>query len=101
MNQEENKIKVYLVCEEEKDYLVFDFEESLKVNFNEESNQNELKEVFIRIFNEMTKSSIKLEYVDKPEYKNNLYKDVCREYIKDLNREINIVAKSMPNYLCR
>ena len=49
MNQEEKKIDVYLMCEENKDYLVFDFEEPLKVNFNEESNQNELKEVFVRI----------------------------------------------------
>ena len=101
MNQEEKIIDVYLMCEENKDYLVFDFEESLKVNFNEESNQNELKEVFVRILSEMTRTSIKLVYVDKAEYKNNLYKDVCKEYVKDLNREINTVAKSIPNYLSR
>lgn len=101
MNQEEKIINVYLECEENKDYLVFDFDEPLKVNFNEEANQNELKEVFIRILNEMTRETIKLVYIDKTEYKNNLYKDVCKEYVKDLNREINTVAKSMPNYLSR
>lgn len=101
MNQEEKIIDVYLMCKENKDYLVFDFVEPLKVNFNEESNQNELKEVFVRILSEMKKTSIKLVYVDKAEYKNNLYKDVCKEYVKDLNREINTVAKSIPNYLSR
>ena len=74
MNQEEKIINVYLECEENKDYLVFDFDEPLKVNFNEEANQNELKEVFIRILNEMTRETIKLVYIDKTEYKNNLYK---------------------------
>ena len=62
---------------------------------------DELKEVFVRILSEMTRTSIKLVYVDKAEYKNNLYKDVCKEYVKDLNREINTVAKSIPNYLSR
>ena len=37
--------------------------------------------------------------MEKPEYKTGLYIDVCKEYIKDLNKEITNVRKNMPEKL--
>ena len=40
-----------------------------------------------------------LQFLEKPEYKTGLYIDVCKEYIKDLNKEITNVRKNMPEKL--
>ncbi len=97
MNREEMIINVHLEQEEMIDYLVFEFDQPKKVNLNEESNQNQLKEVFIDILSRMVSNKVKIVFVDNEEYRVGLYIDVCKEYIKDLNREINNVAKTMPD----
>ena len=58
-----------------------------------------LKNIFVKLLNEITKCSVELQFLEKPEYKTGLYIDVCKEYIKDLNKEIANVRKNMPEKL--
>ena len=95
-NREEITIDIYLEIYEKKDVMVFDMEPPLRVSLNDDDSQNELKKVFVKILFLMTKNKIKLNYKENPEYKTGLYIDVCREYVKSLDREIKNVAKSMP-----
>ncbi len=99
MNQEEKIIKVYLEKKDNKDYLVFEFEELIEVCLNESECQNDLKKMFINLLTILVDNKVKLEFIDKPEYKTGLYIDVCKEYIKDLNGEIKKVSKRIPEKL--
>ena len=99
MNQESKVINVHLEKRENKDYLVFGFEEVAEVCLNDDESQNNLKNIFVKLLTEITKYPIELQFLEKPEYKTGLYIDVCKEYIKDLNKEITNVRKNMPEKL--
>ena len=99
MNQENKVINVHLEKKENKDYLVFEFEEVVEVCLNNDESQNDLKTVFVKLLSEVVKGSIQLKFMERPEYKTGLYIDVCKEYIKDLNKEIESVIKNIPKEL--
>lgn len=99
MNQENKTINVYLEKREKSDFMVFEFDKELAVCLNEENGQSELKNVFSILLTELIKNPIKLEYKENKDYKVVLYIDVCKEYLKDLNREISNVRKNMPERL--
>lgn len=99
MNQENKVINVHLEKREKKDYLVFEFEEVSEVCLNDDESQNNLKSIFVKLLAEITKYSVELRFIDNSEYKTGLYIDVCKEYIKDLNKEITNVRKSIPEKL--
>ena len=99
MNQESKVINVHLEKRENKDYLVLGFEEVAEVCLNDDESQNNLKSIFVKLLTEITKYPIELQFLEKPEYKTGLYIDVCKEYIKDLNKEITNVRKNMPEKL--
>ena len=88
MNQESKAINVHLEKRENKDYLVFGFEEVAEVCLNDDESQNNLKSIFVKLLTEITKYPVELQFLENPEYKTGLYIDVCKEYIKDLNKEI-------------
>lgn len=99
MSQEEKIIKVYLESQAKEDYMIFGFENEMKVCMNNENCQNELKSIFSILLQELVNQPIKLEYEERKEYKTGLYIDVCTEYIKDLNREITNVRNNFPEKL--
>lgn len=99
MNQESKVINVHLEKRENKDYLVFGFEEVAEVCLNDDESQNNLKSIFVKLLTEITKYPVELQFLENPEYKTGLYIDVCKEYIKDLNKEITNVRKNMPEKL--
>ena len=99
MNQESKVINVHLEKRENKDYLVFDFEETAEVCLNKDASQNDLKSIFVKLLTEITKHPIELHFLENSEYKTGLYIDVCKEYIKDLNKEITNVRKNIPEKL--
>lgn len=71
------------------DILEFEFNEiSLQVNLNSSECQKELKTVFVQILKELLTSDIILNLRYSADYKRKMYIDVCEEYIKDLNKEI-------------
>ena len=83
MNQESKAINVHLEKRENKDYLVFGFEEVAEVCLNDDESQNNLKSIFVKLLTEITKYPVELQFLENPEYKTGLYIDVCKEYIKD------------------
>lgn len=65
----------------------------------DDESQNNLKSIFVKLLTEITKYPVELQFLENPEYKTGLYIDVCKEYIKDLNKEIMNVRKNMPEKL--
>ncbi len=99
MNQECIKINVKVDKIDEIDYMVFELDGNMNVNLNDECGQNDLKKVFSILLNKLIKNDIELIYLENEDYNVNLYKDVCREYVKDLNKEIINVKKLIPSEL--
>lgn len=99
MSQVSKKIKVKLEKVDKNDFMVFKFDENIKVCLNEESGQQDLKRVFSVLLEELLKTSVELEYEENKEYKVGLYIDVCKEYLNDLNKEIFSVYKKIPEKL--
>lgn len=62
MNQESKVINVHLEKRENKDYLVFDFEETAEVCLNNDESQNDLKSIFVKLLTEITKHPIELHF---------------------------------------
>lgn len=92
MNQD-NVINVELKKEEEFDILEFQFENPVKINLNS-SNNKEIKEMFEVLLKELIKKKFILELKIQENYKTELYKDVCTEYISALNEEIKETVES-------
>lgn len=89
MMQETDKIIVNLKTEEENDYLIFNFDNPIKLNLNTCSN-DDLKRVFsevLKMIIEGNKKEFKLD-IDQ-NYTKELFKDVFNEYIRIINEEIN------------
>ena len=99
MNQGNKLINAHLEKRDEKDYLVFEFEETAEVCLNNDESQNDLKNIFIKLLAELTEGLVQIKFVENSEYKTGLYIDVCKEYIKDLNKELNSVRKNVPEKL--
>ena len=95
MNQ--RQIKATLYDENDIDYLKFSISEDciISVNLNSAESQKELKDVFSNLLSILTNEDIEiiLDYPD--DYSRRMYIDVCSEYIKDLNRELQSVSRQM------
>jgi len=95
MNQ--RQIKATLYDENDIDYLKFSISEDciISVNLNSAESQKELKDVFSNLLSILTNEDIEiiLDYPD--DYSRRMYIDVCAEYIKDLNRELQSVSRQM------
>ena len=100
MSQEDQVIEVWLIKNDEKDYLVFGFDDEKKICLNEENCQEQLKELFSILLQELIKKPISLKYVEKNDYRVGLYKDVCKEYVTELNKEIMNVRRTLPREIC-
>lgn len=92
-------IEVKLTVLSDVDVLIFGLDEerpeAYVVNLNSSDSQNELKEVFSHLLQMLLKEDISLKYIIAPGYSKGLYKDVCKEYIDDLNRELSQVRSNM------
>ncbi len=96
-------IKVILKAIDDIDVLVFQLNEDepdeYVVNLNSTDSQGSLKHVFSALLNILIEEEIKLELEIADGYKKGLYKDVCNEYITDLNRELIQVKSTILNEL--
>ena len=89
MTQETDKIIVNLKTEEENDYLIFNFNNPIKLNLNICSN-DDLKQVFCEVLKmiiEENKKEFKLDIAQ--DYTKELFKDVFNEHIRIINEEIS------------
>lgn len=89
------EIEVLLTVRGEQDVLEFRMnpgsDEDYYIDLNSESNQDCLKKVFSKLLELAIENDITLVYRVEPGYSKGLYKDVCEEYVKDLNKEIEDV----------
>ncbi len=91
MNQD--KIIVELKKEKRDDILEFQFKNKLVINFIKSDN-NDIKEVFKTILEELTKNIFSFELKIDENYDVELYKEVATTYIAELNDEIEQLVNS-------
>ena len=63
------------------------------VNLNDADSQQALKHVFSKLLNMLIETDIELSLEIDDDYTKGLYKDVCSEYIVELNKELQEVKK--------
>ena len=101
MNQIE--IKVELTVIGDTDVLVFHIDEenpqNYVVNLNSANNQTDIRKVFMKMLEMLFDNDIKLQFDVAEGYSKGLYKDVCTEYISELQREISNVKEKLINEL--
>ena len=91
MNQITLDVKLY-EDSGENDILSFQFEDTEgKVYLNSDSCQAQMKEVFSRLIILSLNDDIQLKLIIDEGYGRGLYKDVCSEYIKELQKELDNV----------
>lgn len=92
-------IDVTLTVSADVDVLVFslddEYPDAYTLNLNSATSQNELKVVFSKLLQLLMEEDIILQLVIADGYGKGLYKDVCKEYIDDLNRELVQVKESV------
>lgn len=91
MNQD--KIVVELRKENNDDILEFQFKNKLVINFIKSDN-NDIKEIFKTILEELTKNIFSFELKIDENYDVDLYKEVATTYIAELNEEIEQLVNS-------
>ena len=92
-------IEVKLTVLSDVDVLIFGIDEenpeAYVVDLNSDNSQNELKNIFSQLLKILLEEDVSLKYIVVPGYHKVLYKDVCKEYIDDLNRELSQVKANM------
>lgn len=91
MNQD--KVIVELRKEKNDDVLEFQFKNKVLINFIKSDN-NDIKEVFKTILEELTKNIFSFELKINENYDVDLYKEVATTYIAELNDEIDQLVNS-------
>lgn len=76
------------------DILAFQFDDGeCRVNLNMDSCQAELKDTFSKLIKLSLENDVTLKLKIEEGYGRGLYKDVCTEYINELQRELNNVKE--------
>lgn len=83
-------IKVTLLEKDGEDVLsfLFDEEEGI-IELNSDSFQEQMKKVFSNLLKLTLENDVLLDFVVCEGYTRGLYKEVCEEYIKDLQEELD------------
>lgn len=96
MNQE--IINAKLIELDGVDTLIFkipEIEDDIAVNLNSNEGQNDLKKVFENLLVIINEKEVEIQLEIDEQYKKGLYKEVCLEYIEDLNKEIKSVREEV------
>ena len=93
------EIKVQLTVVGEEDVLAFllDDEKTNEyiVSLNSANNQTDIKRVFTKILEMLFDNDITLTFEIAEGYSKGLYKDVCSEYVSELQKEISAVKEQL------
>lgn len=92
-------IKVQLTVVGEEDVLIFVLDEENPdkyiVHLNSANNQTDIKSVFSKILEMLFCNEVNLQLEIAEGYAKGLYKDVCEEYINELQKEISDVKEQL------
>lgn len=93
------EIKVQLTVVGEEDVLVFLLDDEKPneyiVSLNSANNQTDIKRVFTKILEMLFDNDITLTFEIAEGYSKGLYKDVCSEYVSELQKEISAVKEQL------
>lgn len=96
-------IDVLLTVNGNEDVLIFKLDEEhpedYSIDLNSDSNQTQIKKVFSKLLELLLSKDIELKYSVAEGYSKGLYKDVCEEYVNDLNTEIVSVKAQLDRQL--
>lgn len=100
MKQAETKeIDVLLTVMGDSDVLVFNLDtedpDKYVIDLNDTAGQVKIKEVFSKLLEMLLNEKLTLRFRIAEGYSKELYKDVCSEYIEELNTEIEQVIESV------
>lgn len=99
MSQETIKVEL-LAVDEDIDILRFHInQEAIDVNLNNATCQTDLKKVFSELIRKSIHTEIELMLTISSDYTRGMYKEVCTEYIEDLNRELSDIAVKIKDQL--
>lgn len=94
----EKEVKVILVSEGDNDYLniLLEHKQHLKINFSE-TDQKYLRNIYKEVISYMLENEQKIKFALEVSdgYDNQLFKDVSKEFIDELNEEIEKVFQEM------
>ena len=84
-------VEVFLTSETPDDDILFFSvdDKKISVNLNSQDCQASLKDVFAELLRKLIRDDVKLVLNVDEKYRRQMYIEVCQEYIKDLNRELD------------
>ena len=92
-------IDVELKLIDDEDVLVFYLtdkrSDDCSIKLNSPTAQQEIKKVFSALLKLLVENEIELNFIVCDDYTRGLYKDVCREYVNELQKEIKNVKTSI------
>lgn len=97
---ENNKVIVNLRECDGKDILEFKLSEdnNMRIDLNNKD-QTDLRKLFYAIINKAMSESFEFDLHVESDYNKNLYIDISKEYIKQLNNELSKIIESIPEDL--
>lgn len=99
MNQEIIKVEL-LAIDADTDVLRFHIsQDSIDVNLNDDACQTDFKKVFSGLIKKAIDTDITLYLSIPDDYTRGMYKEVCTEYIDDLNRELSDITTKLREQL--
>lgn len=91
MNQVDLKVKLY-ADSNGNDILSFGFENGAgEVYLNMDNCQSQMKDVYSKLIRFSIENDVSLKFETESSYKRALYKEVCEEYVKELQKELDTV----------
>lgn len=79
----------------ENTYLIFNLgDKPLELNLTED-NPNNVKSIFNQLLKELKKGKLNFEIEDE---KNDLFFNICSEYVDQLNHELNAIYEELDEY---
>ena len=93
-------IEAELLAKDDVDVLRFFLEtDEVDINLNTSNCQAELKLLFSKLLEELLENDLVIEFKCGDEYTRGMYIEVCEEYIKDLNKELQDVKEQIKSMI--
>lgn len=82
-------VKATVITDEQgQDVMRFMFEQPMDVSLTGTNGTKDLKELFARLMGLILKDDVQVTFEKTSGYENQMYVDVCSEYVRALNKEL-------------